>query len=46
MDYRNKFDGTDNNLVTYAHNRKDGSLFGTLKNILKEDWQNNKENLI
>lgn len=46
MDYRNKFDGTDKNIVIYAHNRMDGSLFGTLKNILKEDWQNKQENLI
>lgn len=44
MDYKNKFDGTDNNMVIYAHNRRDGSLFGTLKNILTEEWQNNEEN--
>lgn len=46
MDNKNKFDGTDSNLVIYAHNRRDGSLFGTLKNILTEDWQKNKENFI
>lgn len=46
MDYKNKFDGTDNNIVIYAHNRKDGSMFGTLKNILTPDWQNNTENSI
>lgn len=46
MDYRDKFDGTDKNMVIYAHNRRDGSMFGTLKNILSEDWQNNEENLI
>ncbi|MBR3324731.1 MAG: class B sortase [Clostridia bacterium] len=46
MDYKNKFDGTDNNMVIYAHNRRDGSLFGTLKNILTEEWQNNEENFI
>ena len=44
MDYRNKIDGKDKNTVIYAHNRKDGSLFGTLKNILTEEWQNNEEN--
>ena len=44
MDYKNKFDGTDNNMVIYAHNRRDGSLFGTLKNILTEEWQNSEEN--
>ena len=46
MDYKNKVDGTDKNIVIYAHNRKDGSMFGTLKNILKKEWQNNSENYI
>jgi len=44
MDYENRFDGTDNNMVIYAHNRKDGTLFGTLRNILTEEWQSNEEN--
>lgn len=46
IDYKNKLDGTDNNMVIYAHNRRDGSMFGTLKNILTQEWQNNKENFI
>lgn len=46
MDYKNKFNGTDNNIVIYAHNRRNGSLFGTLKNILTENWQSNPENFI
>lgn len=46
MDYKDKFDGTDNNLVIYGHNRRDGSMFGTLKIILTEEWQNNEENFI
>lgn len=46
MDYKNKFDGTDNNMVIYGHNRRDGSMFGTLKNILTEDWQANPDNYI
>lgn len=44
MDCRNKADGTDKNTVVYGHNRRDGSMFGTLQRILTEDWQNNKEN--
>lgn len=44
VDYKNKCDGTDDNIVVYAHNRRDGSLFGTLKNILDEKWYNNSEN--
>lgn len=46
MDYKDKFDGTDRNMVIYAHNRRDGSMFGTLKNILTEEWQNNEDNYI
>lgn len=46
MDYRDRFDGNDKNMVIYAHNRKDGSMFGTLKNILTEEWQSNEENYI
>ena len=46
MDYKDKFDGTDKNMVIYAHNRRDGSMFGTLKNILTDEWQSNKENYI
>lgn len=44
MDYKNKLDDTDKNIVIYGHNRRDDSMFGTLKNILKEEWYNNKDN--
>ena len=43
-DYHNKYDGTDKNFIIYGHNTKDGSMFGTLKNVLNEEWQKNKEN--
>lgn len=43
-DYKNKFDGKDKNIVVYGHNRRDGSMFGSLKNILSSKWYNNKEN--
>lgn len=43
-DYKNKFDGTDKNIVVFGHNRKDKSMFGSLKNILTSKWQNNSEN--
>lgn len=45
-DYKNKFDGTDKNIILYGHNRKDGSMFGTLKNILNKEWYENKDNYI
>ena len=43
-DYRNKFDYTDYNTVIYGHNMKNDSMFGSLKNVLKEDWYNNEDN--
>ena len=46
MDYKNKLDGTDNNIVIFAHNRRDGSMFGSLKNILTEEWQEDKSNFL
>lgn len=45
-DYKNKLDGTDKNIVIYGHNMKDNSMFGSLKNILNEEWYNNEENYI
>lgn len=45
-DYKNKLDGTDKNIVIYGHNMKDDSMFGSLKNILNEEWYNNEENLV
>ena len=44
-DYHNKFDESDKNIVIFGHNTKDGSLFGTLKNVLDKSWQENKDNL-
>lgn len=43
-DYKNKFDNTDKNIVIYGHNMRDESMFGSLKNILNEEWYNNAEN--
>ena len=43
-DYRNKFDNTDKNIIIYGHNMRDGSMFGSLKNILNSDWYENEEN--
>lgn len=45
IDYRNKLDGTDKNIIIYGHNRRDGSMFGTQKNTLTPEWYNNEENL-
>ena len=43
-DYRNKFDGTDKNIILYGHNRLDSSMFATLANTQKSDWYNKPEN--
>lgn len=43
-DYKNKFDNTDKNIVIYGHNMRNESMFGSLKNILNEEWYNNAEN--
>ena len=43
-DMRNKVDGSDKNLIIYGHNRKDNSMFGSLRYALEEEWCNNQEN--
>lgn len=43
-DYRNKLDGTDKNIIIYGHNMRNNTMFGTLKNILNKDWQENEDN--
>lgn len=40
LDYRNKLD--DKNLILYAHGRLDGSLFGSLRDTLSDNWLNDK----
>ena len=46
MDYHNKLDGTDKNIVIYGHNTLDGTMFGTLRNVVKSSWYENEENHI
>ncbi|MDD3304051.1 MAG: class B sortase [Clostridia bacterium] len=43
-DYRNKFDGTDKNIVIHGHNMRDNNMFGSLKNVINKDWYDNEEN--
>lgn len=45
LDYRNKLDNDDKNIIIYGHNRLDGSMFSSLKNVFNKDWYLNKENL-
>ncbi len=46
MDYHNKLDGNDKNIVIYGHNTLDGTMFGTLRNVVKPSWYENEENHI
>lgn len=41
-DYRNKVDGSDTNLIIYGHNRINGTMFGTLKKVINENWIKSK----
>lgn len=43
-DYKNKFDGTDKNIVIYGHNMLDNSMFGSLRDVIKPKWYNNEKN--
>ena len=43
-DYKNKFDGTDKNIIIYGHNRRDNIMFSPLINIVKPEWYDNDEN--
>ncbi len=44
LDYRNNSSLTDKNQILYAHGRIDGSMFGSLVNVLSANWQNNQSN--
>lgn len=46
MDYRNSIDKLDKNTIIYGHGRSDGTMFGTLKNVLSKDWLNNVNNYV
>jgi len=46
LDYRNNINELSKNTIIYAHGRLDKTMFGSLKNILKNGWLNNTENYI
>lgn len=43
IDYRNNLKN-DKNIIFYGHNRKDGTMFGTLNNVLDKKWCDNLDN--
>lgn len=46
LDYRNNLHSLDQNTIIYAHGRKDNTMFGTLKNTIKDSWFKNSNNHI
>lgn len=44
MDYKNNFN--DQNIILYAHNRRDGSMFGTLEMLFEEEFYKEHNNEI
>lgn len=46
LDYRNNINNLDKNTIIYAHGRVDGTMFGTLKNVLEKKWLDNKDNYV
>ncbi len=46
MDYRNDAVNFNKNTIIYGHSRYDKSMFGSLRNIIKNNWVKNTENHI
>lgn len=46
LDYRNNKDFSDKNNILYGHARRDNSMFGSLRNVIKKEWFLNKDNHI
>ena len=44
LDYRNNKDFSSRNNIIYGHSRLDKTMFGSLRNVLNDDWYNNKSN--
>lgn len=46
MDYRNNSKNYEKNTIIYAHNRKDKTMFGSLKNVLAAFWYEDIDNRV
>ena len=44
MDFHNKLDGTDKNIVIYGHSMLNKTMFGSLHNVVKSNWYTNTDN--
>lgn len=46
MDYRNDIENLHDNTIIYAHGRLDTTMFGSLRNVLSNEWYNDIENRV
>lgn len=46
LDYRNDIENLQDNTIIYAHGRLDTTMFGSLKNILKNKWYKDIDNRV
>ena len=46
LDYRNSLTNLNKNTIIYGHSRVNNTMFGSLKNTLKNNWQKNTDNHI
>ncbi len=46
LDYRNNINQLDDNTIIYAHSMYNKTMFGSLKNILTNNWYENTDNYI
>lgn len=46
MDYRNDINQLSDNTIIYAHGRWDTTMFGSLKNVFKNNWYQNTDNYV
>ena len=46
MDYRNDASNLQDNTIIYAHGRVNTTMFGSLKNVFKNNWYQNTDNYI
>ena len=46
LDYRNNIKDFDKNSIIYAHGRQNKTMFGSLKNILTDKWNQNTNNYV
>jgi len=46
LDYRNNIEKQEKNTIIYGHSRENGTMFGSLKNIINNDWYNNSQNYV